>query len=444
MRGHYTNDVEGQAAVSLLSGSLAQDNRGLGGTAAEAAPLGAAPPRPFLVSKETSACNGGAVAVSAYAKRRAEATRLKVQHMVRTYGLNRLGFLTLTFPDHVTDIREAQRRWHSFLANEGKRWPCMLKVIERQASGRIHFHFLTVCPGDIRTGFDFAQVARRNYRSAGPVIRSEWAWLRRRCQAYQFGRHELLPVRSSEHAIALYMAKYLTKLQGLDARRDKGMRRCEWIGENRPAVKTNGWAWAGLGGWVWRAKLRQWARDVHGCDSYGALVAKLGNTFMRTARLQVRDVVLDRATVFPTKAHAARAGIQASILAEYPDTAINLSGFAPHCYRQDPNATATYRLNWWTAMCKRFVPDGEERGHAFWIMDNQSRWHPGLPTVSPFVAMLRHARARRRLARSRELADRAAADLHNGQQIRPVVAAVCAAFGGRVVRVSPPDAACPA
>ncbi|MBV2341180.1 hypothetical protein, partial [Escherichia coli] len=40
----------------------------------------------------------------------ASALAWNVQYFVDTYGLSNVGFLTLTFRDHVTDPKEAQRR----------------------------------------------------------------------------------------------------------------------------------------------------------------------------------------------------------------------------------------------------------------------------------------------------------------------------------------------
>ena len=62
------------------------------------------------------------------------------------YGIERLGFLTLTFADHVTDAREAQRRFHSLATHVlntryRARW---IRVLERHESGRIHYHLIVV------------------------------------------------------------------------------------------------------------------------------------------------------------------------------------------------------------------------------------------------------------------------------------------------------------
>lgn len=148
-----------------------------------------------------------------------------VEWAAHRFGLERLGFLTLTFKDHVTDKREAQRRFHSLathvLADRyDRRW---LVVWERQASGRLHAHLLVVLPVDIRTGCDFEAFARQDYRSAPVALRREWKFWRDTAPRYGFGRTELLPVKSNKASFAAYVGKYLGK--DLRASEDAGVRR---------------------------------------------------------------------------------------------------------------------------------------------------------------------------------------------------------------------------
>lgn len=149
-----------------------------------------------------------------------------VYKLASLYGLARLGFLTLTFRDHVTEPKEAQRRLNSLFTNViNSRYLDYVGVFERQKSGRIHYHLLVALPVDIRTGFDFEAIENQDYRSANKALRAEWAFLRKTAPAYGFGRTELLPVRSSTEAIANYVGKYISK--NMDARRDnqdKGVR----------------------------------------------------------------------------------------------------------------------------------------------------------------------------------------------------------------------------
>jgi hypothetical protein len=86
-----------------------------------------------------------------------------VSLLASRFGIERLGFLTLTFPDHVTCPKEAQRRFNSLVTNVIKpRYQEYLGVFERQKSGRIHYHLLVVLAQDIRTGFEM--LSDNNYR----------------------------------------------------------------------------------------------------------------------------------------------------------------------------------------------------------------------------------------------------------------------------------------
>ena len=149
---------------------------------------------------------------------------LMVEEAARVAGLERLGFLTLTFRDHVTDKREAQRRFHSLRTGVLlERYAGGLVVWERQRSQRLHAHLLVILSADIRTGVDFDAIADRDYRSAPPALREEWAFWRKTAPRYGFGRTELLPIKSEVGAIASYVGKYLQKDLGIPE--DKGSNR---------------------------------------------------------------------------------------------------------------------------------------------------------------------------------------------------------------------------
>ena len=144
-----------------------------------------------------------------------------VDSMASKYGLATLGFLTLTFSDHVLCAREAQRRLNSLLTRIIKpRYTDYVGVLERQKSGRIHYHLLVSVGKDIRSGFDFKAVKQRDYRSANEHLRSEWAFWRNTARKYRFGRTELLPIRSSTQAIKFYVGKYISKSFYADVNND--------------------------------------------------------------------------------------------------------------------------------------------------------------------------------------------------------------------------------
>lgn len=132
------------------------------------------------------------------------------------------GFLTLTFSDNVQDADEASRRFHSFRIGVLRRIAVdHVWVRERQKSGRWHYHLVVRFKKPIRQGYDFEAVRCGDYRSASQALRAYWAFLRVKCEAYGFGRHQLEPVMHPEAAGA-YLAKYMAKAER--APQDKGVR----------------------------------------------------------------------------------------------------------------------------------------------------------------------------------------------------------------------------
>jgi hypothetical protein len=135
-----------------------------------------------------------------------------VQKLCRLKGIERVAFLTLTFPDHVLDPREAQRRLNSLLSHVVKpRYGEYTGVLERQKSGRIHYHLLVTMPFDCRFGVDFEAFLKGDYKSASRLLRNEWRFWRITSRKYGFGRTELMPIRSTEEAVGRYVGKYISK-----------------------------------------------------------------------------------------------------------------------------------------------------------------------------------------------------------------------------------------
>ena len=88
-----------------------------------------------------------------------------VHAMIECYGLNLIGFLTLTFADDVQCHKEACKRFNSLATNVlNVRYVQWIRVSERQKSGRWHFHLVVVCKQDIRRGVDFEAIAKRDYK----------------------------------------------------------------------------------------------------------------------------------------------------------------------------------------------------------------------------------------------------------------------------------------
>lgn len=135
-----------------------------------------------------------------------------VQKLCRIKGIERVAFLTLTFADHILDPREAQRRLNSLLTAVIKpRYGEYTGVLERQKSGRIHYHLLVTMPFDCRSCADFEAFSRHDYRTASKALRNEWRFWRVTSRKYGFGRTELMPIKSTEEAIGRYVGKYISK-----------------------------------------------------------------------------------------------------------------------------------------------------------------------------------------------------------------------------------------
>lgn len=194
-------------------------------------------------------------------KKSATVLALSVNKLALKFGLENLGFLTLTFRDHVVDPSEAQKRLNSLLSNViKKRYREYLGVMERQKSGRIHYHLLLVLDKDIRQGFNFQKAQKRDYSSANPALRAEWAFWRKTAPAYRFGRSELLPIKSNEVCIARYVGKYISK--HIEARdpMDKGARLVRYSRGARAG--TTRFMFVSDGSAAWRRKVALFAEIV--------------------------------------------------------------------------------------------------------------------------------------------------------------------------------------
>jgi hypothetical protein len=195
------------------------------------------------------------------AKRTALALQLNVQAMCERHGISQVGFLTLTFSEHITDPKEAQRRMNSLTTHVLRpRYGEVIRVIERQKSGRLHYHLLIALGHDIRTGVDFAALERCDYGSASPALRAEWKFWRDTAKKYGFGRTELLPIRSCTEAIGKYVGKYIAKHIVARQPQDKRVRLVSYSG---PRMASTRFAWASPGAAEWRKKLGAFVHMMH-------------------------------------------------------------------------------------------------------------------------------------------------------------------------------------
>lgn len=173
--------------------------------------------------------------------KQASALAYNIKWLAEEFGVECVGFLTLTVGDtvngkfvHVKERAEASRRFNSILNRIRERYRCGVVVTERHKNGGIHFHLVVALPFDARTGFDFEEFYRlkktkAKFRAedvgASCELAAEWRWWRENQAKYGFGRHELTPIKSNGEAIGRYVGKYLGK--SWEARTDDDFRgRC--------------------------------------------------------------------------------------------------------------------------------------------------------------------------------------------------------------------------
>ena len=178
------------------------------------------------------------------------ALKTNIAAMVDKYGLNKIGFLTLTFADDVQSHKEATRRFNSLATNVLKhKYLSWIRISERQKSGRWHFHLVIVCKDDIRQGVNFEAIKQRQYKKgANAALRGHWRFWRDTSKKYNFGRTELLPVKTNSQRLATYLAKYLSKGERKDE--DKGARLVSYSSKVL-RVCTQSFSWF-KGGQQWR------------------------------------------------------------------------------------------------------------------------------------------------------------------------------------------------
>jgi len=213
---------------------------------------------------------------------------------IDSVGIERIGFLTLTFDHKVFDLDEASGAFNRLNVRVIKEFfGGWIRVIEEHKDGSWHYHLLVEMPCDIRTGFNFEafQAAKEQYQESGKsfeyyrLLRAStgenhplpkiWKDLRQRLKPYGFGRFELVPVRTNKEGISKYIAKYLSK--GLTARRKDGrrVRLTAYCRKVKRAVHLP-IAWASSGARLWRMKVGMTAEHF-GCKDLDDLSRLFGN-----------------------------------------------------------------------------------------------------------------------------------------------------------------------
>ncbi|MAD54016.1 rolling circle replication-associated protein [Idiomarina sp. UBA3162] len=228
-------------------------------------------------------------------KKQVFALTLNTEYFIDTFGINSVGFLTLTFKEPIDKPKEANRRFNSFSSNFlRKHTVSWIKVQERHLSGRIHFHLLIAVDSDIRSGFDFDAVRKRNYSSVPAELKRLWKLFRENCPKYGFGRHQLEPVRSTAEGMAKYLSKYLTKDMGKRYPNDKGARLVSYGKYSR--IASSRFSWVSDGARLFRMKLALFvhsvANDLGVEPSFESMKSALGDKWMRNHRHQIIGIDL--------------------------------------------------------------------------------------------------------------------------------------------------------
>ena len=230
-------------------------------------------------------------------KRSASALSWNVQHFSEKFGLKNIGFLTLTFRDHILCHKQAQKRLNSLLSNViVPRYGDYVGVVERQKSGRIHYHLLVNVGVDIRSGVQFGEIANTNYSSAPKALRDEWAFWRKTAPKYRFGRTELMPVKSTSEAIGRYVGKYIAKHMEVRHESDKNARLVRYSKGSK--IATTRFMYLSEGSSLWREKVSVFAHMVassHGCEpTFEGLRSILGPRWAYNHREIISNIPVQR------------------------------------------------------------------------------------------------------------------------------------------------------
>jgi hypothetical protein len=168
----------------------------------------------------------------------AEALRRNVSFLVQEFGVEKIGFLTLTVGDErngrfvpLCDRYEAEKRFHRAMQSIRQRYQCGVTVVQRTEAEAIHWHLCVVVGADIRSGVDFEAFKREDYSSAPLRLRLEWRWWRQNSSRFGLGRHELLPIRTNSDALGNYVGRYISKDWKHRREDDKGGRSVRYFGQ---------------------------------------------------------------------------------------------------------------------------------------------------------------------------------------------------------------------
>ena len=251
--------------------------------------------------------------LSGSGRRSAYALEVNALAFVRAVGIDRVLFVTLTFGGGKMGptVGIAQGSFHRFQKHSlSRHYPGGVKVLERgEKRKRLHFHLLVDAGADVRSGADFAAIGRKDTSSLNRNCKQEHAWLRTNARRFGFGRvvHSL-PIKSNEEGVSRYVSKYIAKHMIQRLIEDKRARLCSYWGTARRCrvCCSLKFSWAGIGGWLFRAKLAALS-TLNGIKDQDGWFMKFGP---RWAYLIQKFVKVFPLAYWPTGMHAVRDGIE--------------------------------------------------------------------------------------------------------------------------------------
>jgi len=200
--------------------------------------------------------------------------------MFMHHPIERVVFITLTFPRATRDTHYANKRLNSLLNKVRHMHDGYIWVLQPHQSGAIHYHLLAPVSFDCHEGTAVndwaAKILKTDHEkreSLNPPLRSLWDLWQGTARAYHFGRVEVAPIYSNAVAIRNYLTR-------------QDWRRWEWPFEetkrfrfwsrssNLKAGSTN-ISWNTPRAREYRAQLQQWALQ-QGYTTYEELREKLG------------------------------------------------------------------------------------------------------------------------------------------------------------------------
>lgn len=329
--------------------SVGGDGDGTSPTGPRQRDSGAAPALPCLFSNISNenrekATEPVKAKLAGYQKKRAESIQQNGKALVESVGLERSGFLTLTFDPKRHPGLTVKRALEMFDSlNTGflsKHFGVWMRVVEFQKNGMPHFHLLIDCKADIREGFNWGyyhhcQVRRRmndekpkGNLNRSPALKELHKLLNSTCPKYGFGRPELTPIRDPQ-AVGWYVGGYMSKSLACRPPEAKGARFVGYARDFKRRVKGQ-FSWNTPAAWVYRQKLGTFAAKsgIFGdADTvFKGLYALAGPHWA----YHLRDAILNtKLSFWPTSSHlVADTTASAGAFSAVPQDACNIRYWA--------------------------------------------------------------------------------------------------------------------